>query len=303
MLRSRRRRGASCVPWRASRLQPGSEVSSRCAPSSSPTAVGRSRPTGWPRAAPRSSISARCAATSSSGAGGEVAEVRPVRRPCRSIVRRASRSVLGWRAEDGVLHRARAGMSTIRVRSAGQLLAGRCRRRLWMLGVGGGADRAARLGVALGRPRVLAGKPAHLRQLCPLLRQQDLSSGWSAARCLHTAMLMAITGVLGYCIAYFLAMKVQRPRLAAGALPRLRHPVLDQHADPRRSPGCPSSASTACINQFLMFTGATSAPIEAFLYSRTGITMAQVSLYTHDGRRAGRVHAEQRSRRSCARRR
>ena len=33
-------------------------------------------------------------------------------------------------------------------------------------------------------------------------------------------------------------------------------------------------------------------PIEAFLYSHTGITMAQVSLYTHDGGRPGRVHAE-----------
>ena len=34
------------------------------------------------------------------------------------------------------------------------------------------------------------------------------------------------------------------------------------------------------INQALMFVGATHSPIEAFLYSRTGITMAQVSLYT-----------------------
>jgi putative spermidine/putrescine transport system permease protein len=34
------------------------------------------------------------------------------------------------------------------------------------------------------------------------------------------------------------------------------------------------------INQALMFLGLTSRPIEAFLYSMTGITMAQVSLYT-----------------------
>ena len=34
------------------------------------------------------------------------------------------------------------------------------------------------------------------------------------------------------------------------------------------------------INQALMYVGATQSPIEAFLYSRTGITMAQVSLYT-----------------------
>ena len=39
---------------------------------------------------------------------------------------------------------------------------------------------------------------------------------------------MAITGVLGYCIAYFLVMKVQQPGLADGAVPGLRHPVLDQ---------------------------------------------------------------------------
>ena len=34
------------------------------------------------------------------------------------------------------------------------------------------------------------------------------------------------------------------------------------------------------INQLLMSIGATRSPIEAFLYSHTGITMAQVSLYT-----------------------
>ena len=57
--------------------------------------------------------------------------------------------------------------------------------------------------------------------------------------------LMAVTGVLGYGIAYFLTMKVRQPGLAARAVPRLRRAVLDLDPDPRASPGCRSSASTA----------------------------------------------------------
>src|SRR5258707_847793 len=44
--------------------------------------------------------------------------------------------------------------------------------------------------------------------------------------------------------------------------------------------GVPFLGVNGVINQTLMAIGATQSPIEAFLYSKTGITMAQVSLYT-----------------------
>jgi putative spermidine/putrescine transport system permease protein len=95
----------------------------------------------------------------------------------------------------------------------------------------------------------------------------------------HTATLMLITGVLGYCIAYFLVVKIRRPgwRLAlflAFVIPFWTSTLI------RAIAWVPFLGVNGVINQTLMFTGATHLPIEAFLYSRTGITMAQVSLYT-----------------------
>ena len=95
----------------------------------------------------------------------------------------------------------------------------------------------------------------------------------------HTATLMAVTGVLGYCIAYFLVMKVKSPgwRLAlflAFIVPFWTSTLI------RAIAWVPFLGVNGVINQTLMFVGATQSPIEAFLYSRTGITMAQVSLYT-----------------------
>jgi putative spermidine/putrescine transport system permease protein len=95
----------------------------------------------------------------------------------------------------------------------------------------------------------------------------------------HTATLMLITGVLGYCIAYFLVVKIRRPgwRLAlflAFVIPFWTSTLI------RAIAWVPFLGVNGVINQTLMFTGATHSPIEAFLYSRTGITMAQVSLYT-----------------------
>jgi len=95
----------------------------------------------------------------------------------------------------------------------------------------------------------------------------------------HTATLMALTGVLGYCIAYFLVMKVRRPgwRLAlflAFIIPFWTSTLI------RAIAWVPFLGVNGVINQALMFAGATQSPIEAFLYSHTGITMAQVSLYT-----------------------
>ncbi|MCW5733983.1 MAG: ABC transporter permease [Enhydrobacter sp.] len=95
----------------------------------------------------------------------------------------------------------------------------------------------------------------------------------------HTATLMAVTGVLGYCIAYFLTMKVRSPlwRLAlflAFIVPFWTSTLI------RAIAWVPFLGVNGVINQALMFIGATNAPIEAFLYSKTGITLAQVSLYT-----------------------
>jgi putative spermidine/putrescine transport system permease protein len=96
---------------------------------------------------------------------------------------------------------------------------------------------------------------------------------------LHTATLMLLTGVLGYCIAYFLVMKVKSPgwRLAlflAFIVPFWTSTLI------RAIAWVPFLGVNGVINQALMAIGATRSPIEAFLYSRTGITLAQVSLYT-----------------------
>ena len=96
---------------------------------------------------------------------------------------------------------------------------------------------------------------------------------------LHTMTLMAVTGVLGYCIAYFLVMKVKSAgwRLAlflAFIVPFWTSTLI------RGIAWVPFLGVNGVINQLLMSVGATRSPIEAFLYSHTGITMAQVSLYT-----------------------
>src|SRR4030081_1146827 len=95
----------------------------------------------------------------------------------------------------------------------------------------------------------------------------------------HTATLMAVTGVLGYCIAYFLVMKVKSPGwrtvlFLAFIVPFWTSTLI------RAIAWVPFLGVNGVINQTLMFASATHSPIEAFLYSRTGITMAQVSLYT-----------------------
>ena len=95
----------------------------------------------------------------------------------------------------------------------------------------------------------------------------------------HTAVLMAVTGVLGYCIAYFLTMKVRSPRwrlilFLAFVVPFWTSTLI------RGIAWVPFLGVNGVINQALLFTGATRSPVEAFLYSRCGISMAQASLYT-----------------------
>jgi putative spermidine/putrescine transport system permease protein len=95
----------------------------------------------------------------------------------------------------------------------------------------------------------------------------------------QSATLMLISGVLGYSIAYFLVMKVERPAVRLGIFLVLVVPFWTS-AIIRSIAWIPFLGVNGVINKFLMAIGLTSAPIEVFLYSRTGITMAQVSLYT-----------------------
>jgi putative spermidine/putrescine transport system permease protein len=95
----------------------------------------------------------------------------------------------------------------------------------------------------------------------------------------HTAILMAVTGVLGYCIAYFLVMKLKSPGWRTALFLAFIIPFWTSTLI-RAIAWVPFLGVNGVINQALMAVGATQSPIEAFLYSRTGITMAQVSLYT-----------------------
>jgi len=90
---------------------------------------------------------------------------------------------------------------------------------------------------------------------------------------------MAVTGVLGYAIAYFLTMKVRSPRwrlvlFLAFVVPFWTSTLI------RGIAWVPFLGVNGVINQALLVTGATHKPIEAVLYSRFGISMAPASLYT-----------------------
>jgi putative spermidine/putrescine transport system permease protein len=96
---------------------------------------------------------------------------------------------------------------------------------------------------------------------------------------LQTAMIMAITGLLGYCIAYFLAVKVTSPgwRLAlflAFVIPFWTSTLI------RAIAFVPFLGVNGLLNQALVALGIVEQPLQAFLYSRLGVSMAQVSFYT-----------------------
>jgi putative spermidine/putrescine transport system permease protein len=95
----------------------------------------------------------------------------------------------------------------------------------------------------------------------------------------QAALLMAITGTLGYCIAYFLVVKLRSARWRTALFLAFIIPFWTSTLI-RAIAWVPFLGVNGVINQALMFLGLTSGPIEAFLYSMTGITMAQVSLYT-----------------------
>jgi putative spermidine/putrescine transport system permease protein len=95
----------------------------------------------------------------------------------------------------------------------------------------------------------------------------------------QTLILMLITLVLGYCIAYFVVVQVRRPHWKLGLLLVLVIPFWTS-ALIRTIAWIPFLGVTGVINQALLFLGVVDQPVGAFLYSRTGITLAQVSFYT-----------------------
>jgi putative spermidine/putrescine transport system permease protein len=95
----------------------------------------------------------------------------------------------------------------------------------------------------------------------------------------QAATIMLITGILGYSIAYFLVVRVARPTIRLGIFFLLVVPFWTS-AIIRSIAWIPFLGINGVINRLLVLFGLTGAPIEVFLYSRTGITMAQVSLYT-----------------------
>jgi putative spermidine/putrescine transport system permease protein len=96
---------------------------------------------------------------------------------------------------------------------------------------------------------------------------------------LQAATLMAICGTLGYCIAYFLVCKVTNARWRTALFLAFIIPFWTSTLI-RAIAWVPFLGVNGVINQALMGMGLTSRPIEVFLYSMTGVTMAQVSLYT-----------------------
>lgn len=108
-------------------------------------------------------------------------------------------------------------------------------------------------------------RPAYVKVLLDTLQQ--------------ALILMAITLVLGYCIAYFVVVQVRRPHLQLGLFLVLVIPFWTS-ALIRTIAWIPFLGVTGVINQALLFLGMVDQPVSAFLYSRTGITLAQVSFYT-----------------------
>ena len=186
-------------------------------------------------------------------------------------------AVLGWRPEDTVLHTGRRRMSTIRVRSAASYWLA-VPAAAWMLGV------VVVPIVLLGWVSLWGGRS--FSPASPLTFDNYAkffaNKTYSSSRCTtvtHTVTLMAVTGVVGYAIAYFLTMKVKQSGLAAGAVPGLRRAVLDLDPDPRHrlgavprrqrrdQPGADVHRRDALADRGV--------PLFAL-----GISMAQVSLYT-----------------------
>ncbi|MBE9607136.1 ABC transporter permease [Acetobacteraceae bacterium H6797] len=96
---------------------------------------------------------------------------------------------------------------------------------------------------------------------------------------LQALIVMAICGTLGYCIAYFLVAKVRKAAWRTAIFLAFIIPFWTSTLI-RAIAWVPFLGVNGVINHALMSSGLISRPVEAFLYSMTGVTMAQVSLYT-----------------------
>lgn len=92
-------------------------------------------------------------------------------------------------------------------------------------------------------------------------------------------LIMVITGVVGYSIAYFVVVHVRRPGLQLALFVSLVVPFWTS-ALIRTIAWIPFLGVNGVINQALLLIGAVDRPVEAFLFSRPGITLAQASFYT-----------------------
>jgi putative spermidine/putrescine transport system permease protein len=95
----------------------------------------------------------------------------------------------------------------------------------------------------------------------------------------QAALLMAICGTIGYCVAYFLTVKVRSARWRTALFLAFVIPFWTSTLI-RAIAWVPFLGVNGVINQALIGLGLTTRPVEAFLYSMAGVTMAQVSLYT-----------------------
>ena len=196
----------------------GHEVSrSRCGPSCSPTCRRGAARQPADGALPRGGVSsARCAATIFERRDGEVLKLDQFGAHARAHRAEGRRLQLGWRVEDTVLHTRAAAADEHDPRPLARAATG------WPLpaaavdaGRGRGADRAAWSGCPSG-----AAAPSRRRarstfdNYAQVLRQPDLHQARRRRPCSRPP-LMVVTLPLGYCIAYFLVMKVREPALAA----------------------------------------------------------------------------------------
>lgn len=92
-------------------------------------------------------------------------------------------------------------------------------------------------------------------------------------------VMMLITGVIGYSIAYFLVVHVRRPGFQLTLFLLLVVPFWTSGLI-RTIAWIPFLGVNGVINTALLVIGVVDRPVEAFLFSRTGITLAQVSFYT-----------------------
>ncbi len=96
---------------------------------------------------------------------------------------------------------------------------------------------------------------------------------------LQTIKLMVLTFFLGYTIAYYIGMKVRSLANRIKIFLLFMIPFWTS-ALIRTIAWIPFLGVTGVINQFLLFLGIVDQPVRFFLFSTTGITMAQVSFYT-----------------------